>query len=108
MIFSVIGEELGLAGGLAVLLVYLLLIARGIALASRSRDRVGYLFGAGLAFTLGLQVLLIVGGTTGLLPLTGVTLPLISYGGSSLVSNLFCLGVLSGIGTDQGRRGFAG
>ena len=107
MIFSVIGEELGLAGGLAVLLLYLLLIARGVALASRSRDRVGYLFGAGLAFTLGLQVLLIVGGTTGLLPLTGVTLPLVSYGGSSLVSNLFSLGVLSGMGTEHRRRGLA-
>jgi len=107
LVFAAFGEELGLAGGLAILLFCLLLVARGLALASRSRDRVGFLFGAGLSFALGLQVLLIVGGTMGLLPLTGITLPLLSYGGSSLVSTLFCLGVLSGIGSGQGRRGLA-
>lgn len=84
LIFSVIGEELGLAGGIVLLLLYLALIVRGVVLACQSRDRVGYLFGVGLSLTLGLQVFLIIGGTTALLPLTGVTLPLFSYGGSLL------------------------
>ncbi|MGQ9779104.1 MAG: FtsW/RodA/SpoVE family cell cycle protein [Bacillota bacterium] len=103
LIFTVIGEELGLAGGLAVLLLYFLLVVRGLALAARSRDRVGYLFGAGLAFTLGVQALLIIGGSAGIFPLTGITLPLLSYGGSSLVSTLFGLGVLCGLGAAPGR-----
>lgn len=107
LIFTVLGEELGLAGGLAVLLLYLILVARGMALAVRSRDRVGYLFGAGLSFTMGLQVLLIVGGNLGIFPLTGVTLPLLSYGGSSLAATFFCLGVLSGLGAARGGTGLA-
>lgn len=107
LIFSVVGEELGLAGGIIVLLLYLALVCRGLVLACRSRDRVGYLLGAGLSIAMGLQVILIVGGTTGLLPLTGVTLPLFSSGGSSLVATLFSLGVQSGIGTARGGRGIA-
>ena len=105
LIFSVFGEELGLAGGLAVLLLYLVLVVRGLILACQSRDRVGYLYGAGLSFALGLQVLLIVGGTISLLPLTGVTLPLLSYGGSSLVIQFLRVGILSGIGPDAGEAG---
>ena len=108
LIFSVLGEELGLAGGLAVILLYLVMVVRGLILACHSRDRVGYLYGAGLSFAIGLQVLLIVGGTVSLLPLTGVTLPLLSYGGSSLVMNFFAIGILSGIGLTRGRRDFAG
>ncbi|NLG83325.1 MAG: FtsW/RodA/SpoVE family cell cycle protein [Firmicutes bacterium] len=98
LIFTVIGEELGLAGGLAVLLLYFLFLVRALALAARSRDRVGYLFGAGLAFVLGVQALLIIGGSAGAFPLTGITLPLMSYGGSSLVSTLFGVGILYGLG----------
>lgn len=107
LVFAAVVEELGLAGAFAVLLLLLALVSRGLSLAGRCRDRVGFLFGAGLSFSLGLQALLIVAGTCGLLPLTGVTLPLVSYGGSSLFTTLFSLGALSGMGHEDGRRGFA-
>jgi len=105
LIFSVIGEEMGLAGALVVLLLFFLLVVRGFVLAAGSRDRLGCLYGSGLAFTLGLQIILIIGGTTGLLPLTGVTLPLMSYGGSSLVATYFTLGILNGLGSARGKSG---
>lgn len=106
LVFAALGEEFGLMGGLAVLLLFLAIVVRGLHLSTRCPDRVGYLMIAGLALTFGAQVLLIVSGTIGLLPLTGVTLPMISYGGSSLVATLFYLGILSGAG-NRGRPGLA-
>lgn len=106
LVFAALGEEFGLLGGLAVLLLFLALVVRGLHLALRCPDRVGYLMIAGLVLTFGVQVLLIVSGTIGLLPLTGVTLPLISYGGSSLVATLFYLGIISGAGNRR-RPGLA-
>ncbi len=93
-IFAVLGEELGLLGTTAVLLAYLLIIAKGYRAALTAADDVGTLLATGLATILALQVFVIVGGVTRLVPLTGITLPFVSYGGSSLVSNYLLLALL--------------
>ncbi len=93
-IFAVLGEELGLLGTTAVLLAYVLIIAKGFRAALTASDDVGTLLATGLATILALQVFVIVGGVTRLVPLTGITLPFVSYGGSSLISNYLLLALL--------------
>ena len=92
--YSVIGEELGLFGAVILILLYLLLAARGLYIALRSRDDFGKLLAVGLTAIVALQSFLIMGGVTRLVPLTGITLPFISYGGSSLFSNFLLIGLL--------------
>jgi cell division protein FtsW (lipid II flippase) len=92
--YSVIGEELGLFGAVALILLYLLLAARGLYIALRCRDDFGKLLAVGLTAIVALQSFLIMGGVTRLVPLTGITLPFISYGGSSLFSNFLLIGLL--------------
>lgn len=93
-IFASIGEELGLLGTSAVLLIYLAIIGRGLRIAMERVDGFGKLLAAGLTATIAVQTFVIVGGVTRLIPLTGITLPFVSYGGSSLVSNLVILALL--------------
>jgi len=88
--FAAWAEEFGLLGGLGLLGLYAVLVARGFGIAFAARDR----FTTGFAATLGIQVFVIVGGVVGLLPLTGITLPFFSYGGSSMVANLVMLNLL--------------
>mgnify|MGYP001093104008 CR=1 FL=1 len=93
-IFTAIAEELGLLGGAALIIAYLAFSLRGLATASRARSDVAALVAAGLVATFGLQTFVIIGGVTRLIPLTGITLPFVSYGGSSILSNFILLGLL--------------
>jgi cell division protein FtsW (lipid II flippase) len=93
-IFVVIGEELGLLGATALLLAFLLLIVRGFKISLTARDEFGTLLALGLTVTIAVQTFVIVGGLTRLVPLTGITLPFVSYGGSSLLANYLLIGLL--------------
>jgi cell division protein FtsW (lipid II flippase) len=103
MIYAVITDELGLFGASAVLIGYLMFVARGFKTALLARDSFSTLLAAGLTAMFALQVFVIVGGVTRVIPLTGVTLPFISYGGSSIVANLVLLALLLLI-SDRARR----
>src|SRR5205823_12611081 len=93
-IFSAFGAELGLFGVTALLLLYVVLIGRGFRAALAREDGFSKLLGAGLTSAIALQTFIIVGGVTRLIPLTGITLPFVSYGGSSLGGNLVLLCLL--------------
>lgn len=92
--YAVVGEELGLFGAAFLVLLYFLFAARGLYIALRCRDDFGVLLAVGLTSIVALQSFIIMGGVTRLVPLTGITLPFVSYGGSSLFSNFLLLGLL--------------
>ncbi len=93
-IFSAVANELGLAGGIGLILLYLLFTWRGFHIALHASDGFSKLLAAGLATVFGLQSFIIIGGVTRLIPLTGITLPFVSYGGSSLTANLVLVALL--------------
>ncbi len=103
LIYSVLTNELGLVGACGVIIAYLLITERGFKTAMLARDSFSTLLATGLTAVLALQVFVIVGGVTRVIPLTGVTLPFISYGGSSLVANFVLLALLLLV-SDRARR----
>ena len=102
-ILSTIGEELGLTAVMAIVLCYGLIVERALRIALISRDGFGKLMALGLGAIIALQVFVVIGGVTGLIPLTGLTTPFLSYGGSSLVANWVVVALLLRI-SDQARR----
>jgi len=100
-IFAAIGEELGLAGSVAVLMAFLLLVGSGLRVALRAERVFEKLFALGLTTLLAVQTFVIVGGVLRVVPLTGITLPFVSYGGSSLVANYVLLGLLVRMSHEQ-------
>jgi cell division protein FtsW (lipid II flippase) len=103
LIYAVIVNEVGLFGAVGLLIVYLLFISRGFKIATLASDGFSKLLAAGLTAVFALQVFVIVGGVTRVIPLTGVTLPFVSYGGSSVVANFVLLALLL-IVSDRARR----
>ncbi|MGZ8753931.1 MAG: putative lipid II flippase FtsW [Acidimicrobiia bacterium] len=106
-IFAIIGEETGFAGGLIVLLLFAWLTVVGIAISYRAPDRFGRMLSAGLIVWLSLQALVNIGGVVGALPVTGMPLPFVSYGGSALVTVMGAAGILVNIarqGVPRARR----
>jgi len=102
-IFSAFGEELGLAGVMAMLLLYGLFVQRGLRTAMLVKDDYSKLLASGLSFMFALQVFVIVGGVTNLIPFAGITTPFLSQGGSSLISSWLLVGVLARL-SDTARR----
>ena len=96
-IFSIIGEELGLVACLAVVIVFMVLVVSGVYIAARARDNFGFLLGSGIVFLIGLQAFINIGVVTNTLPNKGLALPFISYGGTSLLMKLVCVGILISI-----------
>ena len=106
-IFSAIAQELGLAGGAAVILLYLIFAYRGFRISMLAEDGFSKLLAAGLTAAVAIQAFIIIGGVIGLVPLTGITLPFVSYGGSSIVANFVVLALLLMISERVNRGGSA-
>jgi cell division protein FtsW (lipid II flippase) len=102
-IFATFGEELGLAGVMAILLLYGLIVERGVRTALAARDPFGKLLAVGLSSAFAIQVFVVGGGVMGLIPLSGMTMPFVAYGGSSVIANWALIGILMRI-SDTARR----
>lgn len=105
-IFSVVGEEMGFIGAAALLLLYLILIYRCIFIATNATDSFGFFLSAGVISMIAFHVMISVGMTTGIMPVTGIPLPMFSYGGSSMITNLAALGLLLNINMTRQRLKF--
>jgi cell division protein FtsW len=102
-IFSVIGEELGLIGVMIVIILYGIMLMRGIRIARHAQDPFGAFLAMGITVAIGLQVCINMGVTLGLLPTKGLTLPFLSYGGTSLLINMAAVGIMMNIGARDAR-----
>ena len=98
---AAIGEELGLVGTLAIVSLFVLFVQRGFLIALSARSGFSALLAAGLTSVVALQALIILAGTLELIPLTGITLPFVSYGGSSVVANFVIVGLLLRIAHEE-------
>ncbi len=105
-IYSVIGEETGFIGGTAVIALYFLLLSRMITLAQRAKDEYGSLMIMGVTFMFTFQIVENIGMTMGVMPVTGITLPFLSYGGSSVVTNMMAIGLVETIYARRKRLSF--
>jgi cell division protein FtsW len=103
-IFAIIGEETGFAGGLIVLVLFAWLTVVGVTIAYRAPDRFGRMLASGLVAWLSLQALVNIGGVVGALPVTGMPLPFVSYGGSALLTVMGAVGILANIARQGGPR----
>ena len=104
-IFAAIAEELGLLGSLGVMLVFALFFYRAIRIALACREETRMLLAAGIAVVFLLQAFIIIAGVTKFLPLTGITLPFVSYGGSSMIASFMLLGILTVLSKKENRHG---
>lgn len=102
-IFSIIGEELGFIGTSIFLMVYLAFLLRGLIVSLRCKETFGTLAGVGIVGMIGIQAFINIGGVTNTIPMTGVTLPLISYGGTSMLMTLMSLGILLSISREHNK-----
>jgi cell division protein FtsW (lipid II flippase) len=100
-VIAAIGEEMGLAGSLGVVALYMVLVYRGFRIALEAKRGFSLLLAAGLTAVIGIQALVILAGTIKLMPLTGITLPFISYGGSSVVTNFLIIGLLLRVSAEE-------
>lgn len=103
-IFAIIGEEFGFIGSSLFLLVFVFFLWRGILVSVRCKDQFSMLVGIGVMGMFGIQAFINIGGVTGAIPMTGVTLPFISYGGSSIIATLLSTGVMLGISREQNKQ----
>jgi len=104
-IFSIIGEELGLIGGVFIILLFVIFVWRGIKTAVTARDIYGTILGIGITSVVAIQAIINIAVVTGSMPVTGVPLPFISYGGSALVFNMFAMGILLNISRQTANKG---
>jgi len=100
-VLALVGEELGLVGTVCVMVLFVVLVLKGFQIAGRAREPFGRYLALGIALLIGTQALINAGVATGLLPTKGLTLPLVSYGGSSLLVNLTAVGILLSISRDR-------
>ena len=96
-IFAIIGEELGLIGCIAIISIFIFIVIKGTSIAVKARDNYGYLLAIGIISVIAIQAIINIAVVTGSMPVTGVPMPLISYGGTSLVFNLCAIGILLNI-----------
>ncbi|MFT7476652.1 MAG: cell division protein FtsW (lipid II flippase) [Verrucomicrobiales bacterium] len=103
-IFAAIGEELGLVGSVGILIAFVAIVTSGLRIAIGTRDDFGKLLATGLSALIGIQAFIIIGGVIRIVPLTGITLPFVSYGGSSLVANYVLIALILRISHDGATR----